>query len=208
MHGAGGRLAPFLHFGGILVVCYLVRHGQDDETIRGGWSNHPLTEEGIRQAEILAEDVSSLAVGTVYSSDLCRAMQTAQLLADKLHLSVVPLPQFREVNNGDLAGMKNNIALERYPGLFWNQLDWEQHYPRGESPKQFYERIQTAWAAFSEEILSHKENVILVTHSGVIHVILSILENRSYSNREAHRKVSPTEVIALYNHNGVWEELL
>lgn len=190
------------------MVCYLVRHGQDDETIRGGWSNHPLTKEGIRQAEILSEDVSSLTVGAIYSSDLCRAMQTAQLLADKLHLPVVPLPQFREVNNGDLAGMKNNLALERYPGLFWNQLDWEQRYPCGERPKQFYERIRTAWVAFSEEILSHKENVILVTHGGVIHVILSILENRPYRNREVHRKVSPTEVIALYNHNGVWKELL
>lgn len=190
------------------MVCYLVRHGQDDETIRGGWSNHPLTEEGIRQAEILAEDVSSLTVGAIYSSDLCRAMQTAQLLADKLRLPVLPLPQFREVNNGDLAGMKNSLALERYPGLFWNQLDWEKCYPNGESPKQFYERIRTAWAAFSEEILSRNENVVLVTHSGVIHVILSILENRSYSNRETHRKVRRTEVIALSKQNGVWKELL
>lgn len=32
------------------MICYLVRHGQDDETVRGGWSDHPLTEAGIHQA--------------------------------------------------------------------------------------------------------------------------------------------------------------
>ena len=39
------------------MICYIIRHGQDDETIRGGWSQHSLTENGIRQAEILAEDI-------------------------------------------------------------------------------------------------------------------------------------------------------
>lgn len=189
------------------MICYLVRHGQDNETRRGGWSEKPLTEEGIRQAEALADKMCGLAIGSVYSSDLGRAMQTAKVLADKLHLPVVPLPQFREVNNGDLAGMKNSLALEQYPGLFWNQLDWEQRYPNGESPKQFYERIHTAWTGFSEEIRSQSKDVVLVTHGGVIHVIRAILENRQYSNQEIHKKVGCTETIALSCRNGVWEEL-
>lgn len=189
------------------MVCYLVRHGKDDETVRGGWSDHPLTEEGTQQAQALAEDISRLPIGAIYSSDLCRAMQTAQILAGKTHLPVVLLPQFREVNNGELAGMKNDIALEQYPGLFWNQLGWEQCYPGGESPKQFYERIRTAWMAFTEEILSCNKNVVLVAHGGVIHVIRAILENRPYDNQQKHRKVSHAEVITLRYQNGVWKEL-
>ena len=190
------------------ITCYIVRHGKDDETIRGGWSNQPLTEEGIRQAEKLSETMSGLDVAAIYSSDLRRAMQTAQILAEKLHLPVISLPQFREVNNGELAGMKNMLALERYPGLFWNQLGWEQCYPGGESPKQFYERIHAAWESFSAQILSKNENVVLVTHGGVIHVLRSILENRPYSNQEKQRNVRYTEVIALSYQNGVWEERL
>lgn len=190
------------------MICYLVRHGKDDETVRGGWSNHPLTEEGIRQVHTLAEDFDQFAVGSVYSSDLCRAIQTAQILAGRMHLPVIPLPQFREVNNGELAGMNNEIALERYPGLFWNQLGWEQCYPGGESPKQFYERIRAAWMAFTEEILARNENVVLVTHGGVIHIIRAILENRPYNNQQKHRKVSHAEVIALHYQNGVWKECL
>ena len=120
------------------MVCYLVRHGQDDETIRGGWSDHPLTDTGIRQAEELAQKLTSITknakIHCIYSSDLRRAMQTSQILAEKLCLPVVPLAQFREVNNGDLAGMQNDTALIQYPGLFWNQLRWDQPYPNGESP--------------------------------------------------------------------------
>lgn len=187
--------------------CYIVRHGQDDETVRGGWGQQPLTEVGIQQAEKLAEEMAQLNIQTIYSSDLCRAVQTAQILAKKQLLPVTWLPQFREVNNGALAGMKNDLALQRYPGLFWNQLGWEQCYPGGESPKQFYDRIYKAWTDFSNEILSSGENVALVTHGGVVHVIRAILEGRQYSNLEKHRPVNHGEMIALSFENGVWVEV-
>lgn len=105
------------------MICYLVRHGKDDETVRGGWSTQPLTEEGIQQSQQLAERMSSLPIENIYSSDLCRAMDTAKILANKLQLTVIPLSQFREVNNGDLAGMKNDmhwsIILDSF-GTSWN----------------------------------------------------------------------------------------
>lgn len=187
------------------MICYLVRHGKDDETLRGGWSNHPLTEEGLRQAETLA--FADWTVSHIYSSDLRRAIQTALIIAQKAGLPVIELPQFREVNNGDLAGMKNTTALEKYPGLFWNQLDWEQSYPNAESPKAFYQRICAAWEAFSQAITAKNENVMLVTHGGVIQVILSIVEGSVYSNKERQRNIPYASVIALSYENGVWKEI-
>ena len=133
-------------------------------------------------------------------------MQTAQIIADKIHLSVDPLPQFRETNNGDLAGMKHTTAWERYPNLVWNQMQWEQCYPGGESPKSFYERICTAWEEFSEKIRERNEDVLLVTHGGVIQVVLSILEGRPYSNKEKQRGISHASMIALSYENGAWKE--
>ena len=185
------------------MICYLVRHGQDDETVRGGWSAGSLTEKGIRQAESLARNMESLGIAHIYSSDLPRAMETGRILAKGLGLSVEPLPQFREVNNGELAGMKNEIALVRYPGLFWNQLGWETCYPGGESPKLFYERIRDAWEAFSGNL---NGDTVLVTHGGVIQVIRTILENRPYSNAERHRKVDYAEAVVLTRERGNWKE--
>ena len=59
---------------------------------------------------------------------------------------------------------------------------------------------------FSQKLLVKKENAVLITHGGVIHVIRSILENRLYSNQTKQRKVQYAEVIALTYENGVWKE--
>ena len=190
------------------MICYLVQHGKDDGTVRGGWSQQPLTNEGKAQADELASFVqgSDLAIKHIYSSDLLRAMQTAQSVADKLHLPIVPMPEFREVNNGDLAGIKNELANKMYPGLYWNTLDWEQRYPGGESPREFYERISTAWDAFQKMALNRNENVLLVTHGGVINVILSIVNGEKYSNETIMRKIRNVELIALEYQGKGWKE--
>ncbi len=185
---------------------YLVRHGKDQEGIRGGWSNQPLTEEGHRQARELAALID-FPVDTIYSSDLLRAMQTAELLGEKLGLPIICRPEFRETNNGELAGMRNEIALVRYPGVFWNTLGWEERYPGGESPREFYERICRAWDTFQKEVLTSGENAMLVTHSGVIHVIRCLLTGRRYSNKVKHPKVEHAKPIVLEFEDTIWKEV-
>ena len=190
------------------MICYLIRHGKDDDTVRGGWSGQPLTDAGKAQADELASFIqrSDLEIKHIYSSDLLRAMQTAQSVADKLYLPIIPMQEFREVNNGDLAGMKNDLASKIYPGLYWNTLDWEQRYPGGESPREFYERISTAWDAFQKLVLEQNENVMLVTHGGVINVILSVANGESYSNKTSMRKIRNAELIVLEYQGKGWIE--
>ena len=193
------------------MICMLARHGKDDESVRGGWSQHSLSEEGMMQARELAgrllDQKNSYSLSRIYSSDLVRAAQTARIVGDRLGLAVTLLPDFREVNNGLLAGMKNDLAEDRFPGLYWNQLAWEQAYPEGESPKAFYERIADAWERFSCELVSGKENVILVTHGGVIQVILSLINNVPYTNKTPVRRIPYAGSVALIFEDGKWMEL-
>ena len=193
------------------MICMMARHGKDDESVRGGWSQHSLSEEGMRQAQELAGRLlaqkNSYSLSRIYSSDLVRAAQTAQIVGDRLGLAVTLLPDFREVNNGLLAGMKNDLAEDRFPGRYWNQLAWEQTYPEGESPKAFYERIADAWERFSCELVSGKENVLLVTHGGVIQVILSLINNVPYTNKAPVRKIPYAGSVALIFEDGKWMEL-
>lgn len=193
------------------MICMLARHGKDDESVRGGWSQHSLSEEGMKQARELAGRLlaqkNSYSLSRIYSSDLVRAAQTARIVGDRLGLAVTLLPDFREVNNGLLAGMKNDFAEDRFPGLYWNQLAWEQSYPEGESPKAFYERIADAWERFSCELVSDKENVLLVTHGGVIQVILSLINNVPYTNKAPVRKIPYAGSVALIFEDGKWMEL-
>ena len=190
------------------MILYLVRHGQDDSSVRGGWSNSPLTGEGVRQAQALAKDIiflkNQLNIARIISSDLPRALQTAQPTADALNLPIELNPQLREVNNGELAGMKNDLALVRYPGLFWNTLSWEDHYPGGESPKEFMERIELAWKQLSFELIQENKNVLLFTHSGVIHVIRHLILGTSYSNAVKQLPVPFAQLIPVRCLDGIW----
>lgn len=190
---------------------YLIRHGHDDDTIRGGWNQHPLSDHGRQQSHTLAQAIwqqrEFFQIQQIYSSDLPRAVETAQILADKLELQVSPIAAFRETNNGELAGMDNLLAAKQYPGLYWNTLQWEQRYPGGESPKEFYERISCAWNELQRKLLVSRENVVLVTHGGVIQVILSLIEGVPYCHKQGIRKVKNAEMICFEYKNSGWREI-
>ena len=182
------------------MICYLVRHGKDDDSLRGGWSTTPLTEEGIAQMQALAHCLAvelQSNIAQVFTSDLLRAKQSAEIIAQRTNASVVLLPQFREVNNGLLAGMNNADAATKWPGLFWNTLDWDQCYPDGESPHLFYDRIHSAWHRFVDQVQKQGEDVVLVTHGGVINLILHIVNGLEYSNKTKPFSVKHAELIPI-----------
>lgn len=194
------------------MMCYLVRHGQDDSTVRGGWSSALLTAEGVSQVHALAASLlqnPNICPAVIHTSDLPRARQTAEILGNVLQLSVIENHLFREVNNGDLAGMKNEIANFRYPGLYWNTLGWDEHYPNGESPHEFFARIHCAWSALHKEIITTEQNAMLVTHGGVINAILYILNKLEYSNKRkpfpvSHASMTAMEISSPIKDNELW----
>ena len=182
------------------MTCYLIRHGRDDDSVRGGWSSSPLTDEGILETEALAQRIFNsrdMNIARIFSSDLPRAKQTAEIISSKIDLDIEFLPQFRETNNGALAGMKNVLAAQKYPNLYWNTLEWNECYPDGESPHQFFDRISSAWKDFKQSLKGLDGNVILVTHGGVINVIWHIENDIKYSNKSKPFSIGPSEFITI-----------
>ena len=182
----------------LIMKIYIIRHGQDDASVRGGWSNTSLTALGIQQSNKLADELfqnqSEYNIFKIYSSDLKRARQTAQIIADKLSVPIEFISDFREVDNGELAGMDNYLAEEKYPNLYWRKLNWDEHYPNGESPKEFYKRVNNAWEKFIKEISHYDKNVLLVTHGGVINIITCIIDGKEYSNKNKNQKIPSAEI--------------
>ncbi len=71
---------------------YLIRHGQSGGNVDGTFGGHsptPLSELGKRQAEITAKALAQERIDVIYSSDLLRAVQTAEPLAN--------LPRFTKI---------------------------------------------------------------------------------------------------------------
>ena len=75
-------------------------------------------------------------------------------------------------------------------------MDWNEHYPNGESPKEFYERVCNTWAKFIKEASSFNQNILLVTHGGVINIIKCIISKTEYSNENKYQGI-PSAKIAL-----------
>lgn len=180
------------------MICYLIRHGKDDDSVRGGWSKTPLTAEGIEQVNGLAHLLvsSQTSISQIFTSDLPRAKQTAEILSDHLHVPVIEMPAFRETNNGILAGIKNDLANILYPGLYYSSLAWDEAYPGGESPHMFFTRIFYGWNDLKEKLKRDRAgDVALVTHAGVINVILCIEARIQYTNQEIHFPIKNAQMI-------------
>lgn len=177
-------------------MIYLMRHGQDDSAYLGGWSNIGLTAEGRIQAEIACDKLKNQNIRHIFSSDLQRARETAEIVSDKLNLNINFIQGFREINNGDLAGLSKEEARRKFKGIYYSALNWEQKYPNGESPKMFYERITDTWKKFKEDVGLLKGNILLVTHGGVINAVLCYENGVKYTNEHTEYHVGYAETVS------------
>ncbi|WP_098742008.1 histidine phosphatase family protein [Paenibacillus sp. EZ-K15] len=193
------------------MAIYLVRHGQDEEGFRGGWSQRGLIDEGIRQAEKLGnylyEYLHDLNIHRIVCSDLQRAYQTAAIIADKLGLPLQAFEDWREMNNGLLAGMPHALAEEKFPGLYFSSLRMDEKYPGGESPQENFVRIKETFTTLCQDQVSanNHENVLVVTHGGVINIIYHLMKDMAWSNKNPFFPVANTGLHKIEYRDGRWE---
>jgi broad specificity phosphatase PhoE/predicted nucleotidyltransferase component of viral defense system len=158
----------------------LVRHGEDQQDRVGGWSDNHLTLKGMNEVEKLLGSLSS-AYDLFISSDLNRAKETADIISKKVTTSCCFNPDFRETNNGELANISRKVFNEKYPALHYSSLKMDERYPGGESPKEFFLRVSTAFMKMIDE--NRNKKILLVTHGGVINVIFCLLNGFPYTNQ-------------------------
>lgn len=183
---------------------FLVRHGDDDEQYRGGWSTLPLTQLGIEKVKKLADFFSNeqedIKIDRIISSDLKRAKMTADIINEKLNVKIKYDERLRENNNGILAGMLNEEAIKKFPNMYFSILEYDERFPEGESPKEFYERIKEAFFSIVNEN-NDVENLMLVTHAGVINIIYHIISNIEWSNKQKKLKIPKTSITKIVINN-------
>lgn len=192
------------------MAVYFIRHGVDDEGFRGGWSQRGLVTEGYRQSmklgSYLKDNQSRYNVDRIISSDLQRALDTAGEIARELQLPVEPSIHWRETNNGVIAGMPNEIVDERFPGLCFSGLRMDERYPGGESPIEFYTRIKNTFTRLCVEQAQHNpaQNVIVVTHGGVINAVYHLVRGLEWSNTSRAFPALHTSVHAMEWYDAKW----
>ncbi len=182
----------------------LVRHGETDWNANRriqGQTNSPLNERGRAQARALADELAGEPIAAVYSSDLDRARETAEILAAPLDLPVVVDPALRERNFGSWEGRTVDELEERWPGAWarWRngnegEGDVEDHLALAARMRAAIHRLAAAHPG---------ERILVVAHGGAMRVILMDAAGLAYpEGRNEQRSIGNCDVSRLAVENG------
>ncbi len=152
----------------------LIRHGQSKgnaERRFGGHTATPLSSRGRNQAQKTAHTLKSESLTAIYSSDLARAMETAEPLSKLTGLPIHATTAFRERSVGIMEGLTFEEAAQQHPEQYAALLrrDFEQVLTGGESYRQLLDRARQKLDQIIEENRGGK--IALFSHTGTICIL-------------------------------------
>ncbi len=159
---------------------YLVRHGRQNSKLCN--VDVELAKEGREQAKLVGERLKSYNIEAVYSSDLLRAVETADIINESLQKERIIDERFREANFGALTGLTNQQIQQQYPdfGTERTKMIEDLPYPGGgENCQMVWERV---FPAIEEIANGQYKNVCVVTHGGAIRALLTGIVNAPYAH--------------------------
>ncbi len=153
---------------------YLVRHGLCEPSgALLGQFDAPLSAEGEKQVETLAEQLRGHGIERVLTSSLRRALRTAEVIAKHLGVEIAKDARLNEISYGTWDGLRWEEIERTDPETARRKLeDWWNVTPLGgESVQAFYRRVEQAW----HSMVDHPAGVTaVVAHRGVNAILLDL----------------------------------
>ena len=156
----------------MLTTILLARHGESDWNRAGRWqgqADRPLTELGREQAQALAARLEDTELDAIYSSDLGRARETAEIVAAAKGLAVTSVPELREVDVGSWSGLSRAEAEERFPDGFARWQAGGEGWTDGETYEELGGRVVRAVSRIAADHPGGR--VLVVAHGGSIRAV-------------------------------------
>jgi broad specificity phosphatase PhoE len=153
----------------------LIRHAEPSEDARAccyGRTDFELCEDGHARARRIAAALATEPIAALYTSPLRRARATAAPLGETLALDPIVVDDLRELDFGELDGVKLDEIALRYPQfLGWTEAPASVRFPAGESVADLRDRVL---AAAAELRARHRgETIAVVSHALPIRVVLA-----------------------------------
>ena len=154
----------------------LIRHGETDwnrELRFQGQLDVPLNAIGLEQARRVAERLAREPMQQLVSSDLQRALQTAQAVAGRIPAQAEPVLEaaLREQHFGVVEGLCVPDIQRQYPQAWAQWVRFDEHYAfeGGENTRDFHARVLAALRALAQRHAG--QTVAVVTHGGVLDMV-------------------------------------
>ncbi len=153
----------------------LVRHGATEANSSRWFAGHSdieMSAAGCGQVERLRDYLADEKIDAVYSSDLKRAVATAEVISSGRDLDIVTCPELREINYGDIEGLTFQEISDLYPEVaeLITNFSLKLEFPAGESFQEFIARTIT----FLDKLEKHEpsQTTLIVSHSGPLRVLV------------------------------------
>jgi len=156
------------------VKWYIIRHADKEQ---GDFYNpilrhqdQPISAKGRAEAQKLYSYFTNKPIAKIYVSAYVRTEQTIKYVAQKMKLSPIVDSRLNEIDNGVIEGMSEQEIRTKFPDV-WNafrERDRDFLFPEGESGYDAQRRVKS----FMEEKQEYKENIILVSHDGLIRLLM------------------------------------
>ena len=192
--------------GGTAMKLYVIRHGESENNVNNcwtGWQNVNLTKKGISEAEKVGETIARVKFDKIYTSDLIRCVQTAQvaLPRQKYHRR----DNLREINIGSLSGLKFEDGAKLFGKALQENiknLDYTDY--SGENIKQIDKRVMSFLKEVTEDFKENMcENLAVFTHVGIIRRLCELLTDLSLPPEKA---ICQNCAIIIFDYNNdVWK---
>jgi broad specificity phosphatase PhoE len=175
----------------------LARHGETDDNRSPlrfqGWRDTPLNDTGRRQAAALADRVVGDGIDALWSSDLSRARETAEIVGRRRGLEVSLDRRLREANRGVWEGRLFEDVARDEPEAFaaWMRAGPEWRFPGGESLLQQQQRVL---ACVADLRAAGQVRTLAVCHGGSIRVALCASDPRGLAAFHSFRVPNVTVV--------------
>lgn len=159
---------------------FLIRHGQSESNKKefmSSWPEkiyNPLTLKGVKQVEEATEKLKKENIDLIFSSDLLRCKQTAEIISEGLKLDIIFEKKLREHD----AGILNGKSTEEWHQFFNDMGDlFNKKAPEGESIEDIKERIKELLLNIEEKY--ENKNIIVISHGHPLLVFWGITNNFS-----------------------------
>jgi len=137
-----------------------------------GHSDIELSVAGCQQAERLRDYLADERIDTVYSSDLKRAVEMAEIICEGRGLDIITYTELRECNYGTCEGLTFGEISENYPDVAEKCINFtlDLEFPEGECFTDFFERT----SRFIERLKEHgrSETLLISSHDGPLKILL------------------------------------
>ncbi len=173
-----------------MTTIILTRHGETDWNSERRWQGHvdrPLNDTGRAQAAELAASLVETPIGAIYTSDLVRARETAEIVAANLGLPVIVDRELREVDVGEWSGLAHDEIAERFPEGFARWQEGLHGWDEGESYEAMRERVVAALLRIAARHAG--ETILVVAHGGTIRACRAAATGLTY--RESRQASLP-----------------